>query len=256
LLSRPFVGARPAEAGLLCFRCHRQTVYYDGSEDSPTPLSGSRFYDAETGTVLHAEHTRDHGLGCGACHVSHGGDTHLVRDDIGWEHHPVNGGVCANACHSLNGVRAYSRSAASESPTAVDVQVSSEHSGGLASLQSHDGDTLAARELDSAFGPVLRVQVDFHPVACSADGAPTSLEVFGFYDGGDGQGIQVEAYNWATSEWDALGTLPSTAAPARHTYALIDAAYLSEGRVRVRFDDAGPGEGSRTLSLDRVWLRH
>ena len=256
LLSRPFAAARPAETGLLCYRCHRQTVYHDGSDDSPTPDAGSLFYDAETGTVLHAEHTRDHGLGCGACHVSHGGDAHLVRDGIGWAHHPANGGACVNACHSLNGVRAYSRSLAVESPTAVEIQASSGHTGELASLGSQDGDALAVSELESAYGPVLRVQIDFHPVVFPSGGAPTSLEVFGFYGGVDDSHIQVEAYNWTTSEWDALGTLPGTAASARHTYALIDAAYVSEDRVRVRFDHGGPGVGSRTLSLDRVWLRH
>lgn len=259
LLERPLVGARPSSPGLLCYSCHKQTVYDDGTDDSPTVVAGSLFYDAvtsDTGTLLHKKHVYDHGLSCEACHVSHGGNEHLIRDDVDWIHHPGNGGACFTECHDYSTAHAYSRIPEYEDASALEVQFSNGFTGNLASIQTQDGSLLTVRELNGS-PPVSRVQVDFHPVYFPIAGLPTSLEIYGYYAGGNQNHlVQVEAYNWTTNAWDVLGTLPKATTPGQYTYPLISDNYLSGDRIRVRIDHKNNGDQNHYLYLDRVWLRH
>ncbi|MDF1541805.1 MAG: cytochrome c3 family protein [Anaerosomatales bacterium] len=260
LLDSPYIGTRPAASGLLCYSCHKQTVYYDGTEDSPTPVSGSLFYDAETsttGTLLHQKHVYDHGLSCDACHVSHGGTDHMIRDDIDWIHHPSNGSGCFTECHDYSTAHVYSRIPEYENPSAFEVQAYDTFTGDLASIQTQDGNLLVVRELNGA-PPVSRIQIDFHPVYFPLASIPTSLEIYGYYDGGNQNHlVQVEAYNWDTLTWDVIGTLPKATTAGQYTYPIMAGAYLSnDDRVRVRIDHKDNGNQNHYLYLDRVWLRH
>jgi hypothetical protein len=263
LLNRPYIGALPSDNGvdgLLCYSCHKPTVYYDGTEDSPTPVAGSLFYDAETsttGTLLHQKHVSDHGLSCEACHVSHGGTDHMIRDDIDWIHHPNNGSGCFTECHDYSTAHVYSRIPEYENPSALEVQFFNTYTGDLASIQAQDGNLLTVRE-DNGAPPVSRVQIDFYPVYFPLAVVPSSLEIYGYYDGGNQNHlVQVEAYNWTTLTWDALGTLPKATTAGQYTYPIMAGAYLSnDDRVRVRIDHKDNGNQNHYLYLDRVWLRH
>jgi hypothetical protein len=109
ILDRPLWGAKPDDADLLCYRCHRFGTYLDGTSD--VGASASRFNDATKVTSagftidgkLHMLHTADLGYGCGSCHITHGSATeaHLMRSDIGFTHAADGkGGSCTSACHS------------------------------------------------------------------------------------------------------------------------------------------------------------
>jgi len=105
ILIAPYLGASPADADLLCYDCHKYTVYGTGADDAPTGMSF--FQRTSPGIRLHSSHvasvaTGGHGLACSACHVSHGSATnpHLLRDDIGFTSTGADAGVCSNGCHS------------------------------------------------------------------------------------------------------------------------------------------------------------
>lgn len=105
LLKRPLSGVAVGDAGMLCYACHKRSVYYTGVDDTG---SASLFYDVTAG-ALHAKHTLGAGLACSACHVSHGSPTEprLARADVGMTL-SAGGGSCTDACHPAPGV-AYSR---------------------------------------------------------------------------------------------------------------------------------------------------
>ncbi len=106
ILSGPYWGTTPDTGDLLCYDCHKYTVYYSGAEDNGPSGSpaGSNFYDTDLGASpaprLHYQHVSARGLGCESCHESHGLDReHLIRDGVGYTH-AADGGYCANECHS------------------------------------------------------------------------------------------------------------------------------------------------------------
>jgi predicted CXXCH cytochrome family protein len=100
ILKSPYLGVSPSDGSGFCYRCHQYDVYYSGSSD--TTDSQSNFYSSSPALpALHSQHMRTYGLGCEACHASHGSTTqpHLLRDDIGFVEQ-ANGGTCTNACHA------------------------------------------------------------------------------------------------------------------------------------------------------------
>ena len=104
LLSAPYRGATPDTAEILCYECHKYTVYASGGGDDGPLGDGSNFYDSSLSgdaRKLHHQHTYVRGFGCESCHVSHGtAGYHLIRPDIGWSHVGTGGGSCTNGCHS------------------------------------------------------------------------------------------------------------------------------------------------------------
>ncbi|MDI6712544.1 MAG: cytochrome c3 family protein [Anaerosomatales bacterium] len=96
LLKRPVFGVTVSDSGMLCYACHKRSIYYTGADDTGT---ASLFYDAAEG-ALHARHTLGAGLSCAACHVSHGSPTEdrLTRADVGLTRAP-SGGSCVGSCH-------------------------------------------------------------------------------------------------------------------------------------------------------------
>jgi Doubled CXXCH motif (Paired_CXXCH_1) len=104
LLKKPYFGASSNNPDVLCYACHKATVYYDGSEDG-VAASTSHFYEvtqAGQGDVAkkHSLHVLQLGLVCDTCHASHGSTTlpHLIRSDVGYTA-SENGGTCTNTCH-------------------------------------------------------------------------------------------------------------------------------------------------------------
>ncbi len=111
ILLKPYLGVSPSDSGMLCYSCHKYSVYYTSADDTGT--TGSYFYDS-AGTVpeLHGLHVRVHGFGCASCHVSHGSPTEarLIRDDIGFVMPDgAADGSCTNACHTGGVKHAYTR---------------------------------------------------------------------------------------------------------------------------------------------------
>ncbi len=111
LLQAPFRGATPDTAAILCYTCHKYTVYASGVDDTST--AASNFYGSTLSgdaSKLHYQHTWVRGFGCESCHVSHGtAKYHLIRSDIGWAHDGTGGGACTNTCHSTDAVTPESR---------------------------------------------------------------------------------------------------------------------------------------------------
>jgi hypothetical protein len=102
LLKDPYLGRRPNASDLLCYGCHKDSVYYTGVGDG-VAASTSRFYGGSLALdrrKLHRFHSNSLDIGCAACHVGHGSRElpHLLRGDVGYSH-AASGGSCANACH-------------------------------------------------------------------------------------------------------------------------------------------------------------
>lgn len=99
ILNAPYLGVAPSDADGLCYRCHKYQVYFTGDSDSGD--SASNFYSTTPALKLHSEHVSSFGLGCAACHVSHGSaaQRHLIRTDVGYTAGDA-GGTCDNGCHS------------------------------------------------------------------------------------------------------------------------------------------------------------
>ncbi len=109
ILARPYLGALPGDANLLCYKCHKRTVYFTGGADTGTE---SLFYDgALTKPALHSLHVSDHGFGCATCHVSHGSPTEdrIMRADVGYTLNAGTGGTCDNTCHPSPSTQTYTR---------------------------------------------------------------------------------------------------------------------------------------------------
>ncbi|MHB1342609.1 MAG: cytochrome c3 family protein [Coriobacteriia bacterium] len=104
LLVGPYLGTLPADGTLLCYDCHKESVYLTGPPvDNGT---ASLFYDGDLAKPqLHSLHVNDHGFGCATCHVSHGSPTEnrLMRADTGYALNLGVGGTCENACHLFPG---------------------------------------------------------------------------------------------------------------------------------------------------------
>ena len=101
ILKLPYLGVAPGDEDLLCYGCHKRTVYFTGSEDT-TVTTGSFFWDADAG-ALHTLHVNTHGFGCASCHVSHGSPTNerLIRDAIAYD---ADARTCTGPCHPAPGI--------------------------------------------------------------------------------------------------------------------------------------------------------
>lgn len=113
VLVRPYWGLTSGDSSNLCYRCHKRSVYYTGTDDAGASIS--RFHDATIGLTepkLHYLHVNERGLGCESCHATHGvlDREHLIRGGLGWTHDPDGnpGGECDNDCHT-GGTHTYER---------------------------------------------------------------------------------------------------------------------------------------------------
>ena len=107
LLNKPYAGELPSNTDLLCYRCHKFSVYADGSDDHDDTSS---LFGSAASPKLHSVHVSSHGLSCSGCHVSHGSSdyTHLMRSGIGFADNG-NGATCTNDCHTGTGTKSYTR---------------------------------------------------------------------------------------------------------------------------------------------------
>jgi hypothetical protein len=103
LLNGSYLGVNPDAGAVVCYECHSETVYADGSTDSAIGMS----YFQETlpnDKRLHSFHvsrTGGKGLSCSSCHVTHGSSTqpYLLRDDIVFSMTGDHTGSCTTVCH-------------------------------------------------------------------------------------------------------------------------------------------------------------
>ncbi len=254
LMASPFWGTVASASGQLCFDCHKFSVYYTGADDvlGNTPATESMFRGVNlTQPKLHMLHVNTRGFGCETCHVSHGGDNeHMIRDDVDWIHQ-TNGGACFTPCHSGSTANAYSRVTTQVSPTGLNVIVGTTITGNLASLQAQDANVLQVQEVSGA-PPGFNVQIDYTGVGV----LPGSFKLYGRYQGNAGHTVNVQAWNWTTSAWTTISTLPSALTNGTYTYPLTNSQFLSgTGQVRVRVYHASGGSDTHNLYIDRAWLQ-
>lgn len=104
ILNKPYEGAVPDSASLLCFSCHRRDVYAgtaDASGLSAFATATQRLHNLHVAAPANG----GHGVSCGACHVSHGSvDLHLLRRDgaFTWTAAGPHGGTCSAGCHNAS----------------------------------------------------------------------------------------------------------------------------------------------------------
>lgn len=115
LLVKPVLGTTVSNPSLLCYSCHLPEIYSTGAGDGVGP-DRSGFYDSTAAASekkrLHSYHA-DQGLGCSACHVSHGSTTlpHVLRaQGFSWAGPDVTyDGSCATTCHTGGVTHGYKR---------------------------------------------------------------------------------------------------------------------------------------------------
>ncbi len=115
LLKSAYFGTAVDDASLLCYDCHRSTVYLTGADDNPAGGTGSGFYNAGATApkkALHSYHS-SMGFGCDSCHVSHGSSDlpYLLRaTGFAWSD-PAGAvdGECSTACHAGGATHGYTR---------------------------------------------------------------------------------------------------------------------------------------------------
>lgn len=252
LLSSAVIGIKSQDAEMLCYgACHDIDVYRDGSAGT------SAFYDATTDVQLHARHVSDFGLSCQTCHTNHGSvNRYLVREDVDWVDASPNGGACFTQCHLGSTANAYSRIEQELGPVAVAAPVNNGVTGAVGALQARD-DGLYYVVNERQGTPALRVEIDFTGVTST----PVSFRIWGHFNAYGvalGHNVNVEAWNYTTSAWEIIGTMPKASIDGLYTYPIANAAYVSpapQRQLRIRIDHTSGGHQNHKLWLDRVWLQ-
>jgi hypothetical protein len=249
LLRRPLWGQSPENATMLCYTCHKKSVYYDGVD-----AQVSNFYDVNLPGEkrLHYRHVSQAGMRCDSCHASHGAtDYHLIDPELDWVH-TATGGACYTPCHGGSTANVYSRVNTTADATAIATNFGSTVSV-LADVQVSDAVNYTVQELSGSY-PVLQVDIDFGGLV----GTPSALKIDGRYAAGSGHDVRVYAWDFATSAWMDLGRLPESATPQVFNYPLPNpqSDYVSGGLARVRIDHLSDGINTHWLDLDRAWLQY
>lgn len=251
ILAKPLWGDSPSDTNMLCYKCHKYSVYYTGVDDRVAG-STSNFYDATraTGAKLHYLHVNQKGFRCDTCHFGHGSaNAHMIEPGLDWVH-AVNGGACYTQCHSGSTANAYSRVSGDVTASSFMVRVGSVVATAVADVTTQDGTNLTVTEVNGTPG----FNVEFHYSGLT--GTPSSVRFFGNYNGNPGHVVRVEAWNYTTSAWVSLGTWPSAATATTYTYPLANAAFVSGGNARVRVYHASPGNTNHHLYVDYTWMRY
>lgn len=251
LLRGAFRGVRVSSQTMFCYRCHKYSVYYSGTEDTATLSSNSFFnYAASATSKLHNLHAQQWGYSCRACHIQHGSASrlHLQNGDHAYEH-DVNGGACTTPCHRGTARRAYSRVPAATPPTSIATLVGTLNSGDLAAVSARGGTAYDVNEANGA--PGISIEATF----TSLTQQPLNLNLYAWFANSPGvQTLNVQVWNFSTLTWDTLGTLPETNAYSLQSYAFTSVNQYSSGMVRVRVHRAAGGLATRNLKLDHVYV--
>lgn len=94
------------------------------------------------------------------------------------------------------------------------------------------------------------------------DGIPTSTSLEGYLDRGGGalKNITIQAYNWGTTSWDFIGSLPSGTTDSNETYTLFTTHVgtgANLGVVRIRFVTGTVSfSATTTLKIDQIFLSY
>lgn len=77
----------------------------------------------------------------------------------------------------------------------------------------------------------------------------------GNYNGNPGHQVQVQQYNYNTTAWTVLGTLPHNVAEQNYQMTMVDDAnYLSGGQMKIRIIHNTAGNASHNLYIDHMYL--
>jgi len=258
LLSSPLWGDAPSDSNALCYKCHKYSVYYTGVDDRVAG-STSNFYDASAGagSKLHYLHVNQKGFRCDSCHDGHGSATrpHVLRPEFGWIESPT-GGACSTACHS-GGTPWHAYSTSTEvlpAPTSLNLAAGSPIAGDVTSLATQNGVYYQVQEVLT--NPAFDAQVFWTLAAVPGTSPVTAVRFHGRYQGNAAHTVNVQFYNYTTTSWQTLSTMPASAVDQTYEIPLATADYIPPvgQQWRIRFLHAGGGTVAEDLYLDRVWL--
>lgn len=140
-------------------------------------------------------------------------------------------------------------------PTKAVMSASSVVAGTVAAgtfLSTHIQDTTYYQITEATGTPGLSLEMTFNGGIVTV---ANSLHIYGRYDGGGSpHTVNVQAWNYNTTTWDTLGTLPNSATDALHNFTLTDANHRSSGTVLCRIHQASPGNTGHNVYLDYVYL--
>lgn len=82
-----------------------------------------------------------------------------------------------------------------------------------------------------------------------------TLHIHGFYDGNAGHNVVVQQYNFTTTGWTTVGTLPDAPSEEQYSFGLISSSdYISGGQLRVRAYHSSFGNPTYELNIDFMTL--
>lgn len=117
--------------------------------------------------------------------------------------------------------------------------------------QADDGTNWEIAE--TAGTPGFTLTMDF--TAPVAGQSATRLIIYGYYDGNLAHTVNVDAYDWVTTSYDNVGTLPDAVGEAVHTFTLDADHTDSDGSIRIRINHTSAGNINHTLYLDWVYVQ-
>jgi predicted CXXCH cytochrome family protein len=268
LLRAPYFGTLPSNSDLLCYTCHKYSVYASGADDSA--LGGSLFRDSDgVEPRMHRLHVTTAGFSCRSCHASHGAVSayHLQGDGHSYSH-SASGGTCSTGCHAPGLQDSYARLPV-EKPDALSVpvyRVLSPAGGDLSSILTRDSAELVVGELDSGgevASPTDGTVCAFETIIgfTGVGTLPQNVELYGRYPAiGGGHTLLVQARDYtqpadSPAGWTAIGTWTNSASNAAHVFPTTNPDFLSGGEMQIRIlHSAPPSSDSHYLHLDSVWL--
>jgi putative transposon-encoded protein len=132
----------------------------------------------------------------------------------------------------------------------LTVQVGSIDSGTVETTWDNDGSSLTLAEVLAA-NPAYTYEFTFNNVPSDEIGQLHKIHIQGNYNGNPAHTVNVEQYNYTTTGWTNVGTLPSTSTSTFYDYDLTSTAdYISGNQMKIRFNHVGIGVNTHKLYLD------
>ena len=135
--------------------------------------------------------------------------------------------------------------------TAGSATVGVESSGTYASTAADDNTNWEIDEV--AATPGITLTMDF--TAPVLGQSKTQLIISGYYDGNAGHTVNVDAYDYITTSYDNLGTLPDAVAETIYTFTLDVDHMDTDGSIKIRINHTSAGNPTHVLHLDHVYIQ-
>ncbi len=134
--------------------------------------------------------------------------------------------------------------------SAITTNTGTVDAGNLASIQTLDASTYDVSEVTGV--PGFDIEIDFNAIS----GPPDQITIHGYYSGSGAHVVNVDIWNYVTSAWDNLGTLPNAGSITQYDFPVTGTKsdYLSGMASKMRIYHATSGNATHDIFLDYVYF--